>query len=200
VSPVETDDEGKQCKQGEKKMGNTKTLQPHLVCQAFCSALPVAYCKSIKSSDFAEFGSLVLDAAYEATLLSALLLARKRRERVKVFLTCLGGGAFGNRREWIKNAIVRSLKLFREWPLDVRLVHYGYVAGFYEDVGRICSIAESLPLSESAAFKLGDAPQKQRKQQDRDDKRITTTTTTTTTTTKTKKKTTGTNKPGLESH
>ena len=40
---------------------------------------------------------LVLRGAYEATLLVAALLARRRQERVMVFLTALGGGAFVRR-------------------------------------------------------------------------------------------------------
>ena len=40
---------------------------------------------------------LVLRGAYEATLLVAALLARRRQERVLVFLTALGGGAFVRR-------------------------------------------------------------------------------------------------------
>jgi len=95
-----------------------------MVSQMFCSAVPVAYAKSTTSKDWSTFAQLVLDASYEATLLAAGVLAMKRNARVKVYLTMLGGGAFGNRQGWIISAIKRSLKKFSSLPLDVCLVHY----------------------------------------------------------------------------
>jgi hypothetical protein len=70
---------------------------------------------------WATFARLVLEAAYEATLLCALEnLGRGGSQRV--YLTRLGGGAFGNDDRWINDAIVRALDLARDWPLDVRIV------------------------------------------------------------------------------
>jgi hypothetical protein len=43
----------------------------------------------------------------------------------KVFLTYLGGGAFGNETEWIMNAIQRALTLYKQANLDVAIVSYG---------------------------------------------------------------------------
>ena len=40
----------------------------------------------------------------------ALCLALEQRRRVRVFLTALGGGAFGNRHEWIADAICGALE------------------------------------------------------------------------------------------
>ena len=42
-----------------------------------------------------------------------------------MFLTCLGGGAFGNPDQWIATAIQHALHVHRDSPLDVYLVHYG---------------------------------------------------------------------------
>ena len=42
-----------------------------------------------------------------------------------VFLTLLGGGAFGNPASWIHAAIGRALGLMKTFDLDVRLVNYG---------------------------------------------------------------------------
>ena len=42
-----------------------------------------------------------------------------------MFLTALGGGAFGNRPEWIRDAITAALAAYHSAPLDVFLVHYG---------------------------------------------------------------------------
>lgn len=94
-----------------------------LVSQAFCSALPVAYC-DLPAAAWGRFATLVLEAAYEATLAAGLLQARRSGSNV-VLLTRLGGGAFGNRDEWIASALRRALSMFRDFDLDIRLVSYG---------------------------------------------------------------------------
>jgi hypothetical protein len=48
-----------------------------------------------------------------------------------VFLTALGGGAFGNSPEWIRDAMARAIATFQSFPLDVHLVHFGRVADEY---------------------------------------------------------------------
>jgi hypothetical protein len=105
---------------------NTQVTLPHcqhLVTQAYCSALPVAYCGFDKQL-WAPFAQLVLDAAYEATLAAAVVNAVNTGNN-KVFLTLLGGGAFGNRTEWITSAISRALQLYQHYSLDVQIVSYG---------------------------------------------------------------------------
>jgi hypothetical protein len=94
-----------------------------VVSQAFCSALPVAY-GLVPQQHWAAFARLVLDAAYEATMLEAVINAR-RRAGTCVLLTSLGGGAFGNAPEWIHAAIKRAVKKVQTFDLDVRLVSYG---------------------------------------------------------------------------
>jgi hypothetical protein len=94
-----------------------------LVSQAFCSALPVAYTR-VPHSHWEAFASLVLHAAYEATMLAAVLNARRGASNV-VLLTQLGGGAFGNHDDWIHAAMRRSLDMMSGFALDVRLVSYG---------------------------------------------------------------------------
>ncbi len=191
-----------------------------MVCQVFVSALPVAYAKDTPSKDWTSFASLLLDAAFDATLAAAhtLLLKQRRNaavatsnggslgessnnvsgngghpsfhphnstsggfgafgdsshaglvnnsigvsnhiqssaagsggggcggsvnnnanscvngggherhDRIKVFLTAVGGGAFGNRIDWIVMAIGKALRLHRHAPLDVKLVHFSGV-------------------------------------------------------------------------
>ena len=93
------------------------------VSQAFCSALPVAY-SQVPSPHWELFASLVLEAAYEATLWAAVLNAQRGISNV-VFLTLLGGGAFGNPSSWIHAAMRRALQLMMTFDLDVRLVSYG---------------------------------------------------------------------------
>eukprot|EP00614_Pseudopedinella_elastica_P017427 CAMPEP_0172654222 /NCGR_PEP_ID=MMETSP1068-20121228/244221_1 /TAXON_ID=35684 /ORGANISM="Pseudopedinella elastica, Strain CCMP716" /LENGTH=566 /DNA_ID=CAMNT_0013468663 /DNA_START=507 /DNA_END=2207 /DNA_ORIENTATION=+ len=115
---------------------SVKPPATHTVSQVYASACPVAYAKNTKSKDWAPFARLVLRAAYEATLCAAAVKAwrgrkvtggeeQAGRDRVAVYLTALGGGAFGNRIEWITEAIQGALEKMRHEPLDVYLVHYG---------------------------------------------------------------------------
>jgi len=97
--------------------------QRQFVSQAFCSALPVAY-SSIVTKQWESFATLVLQAAYEATMWAALLNAERGASNV-VFLTRLGGGAFGNEDDWIHLAIRNALQMVFGTGLDVRLVSYG---------------------------------------------------------------------------
>eukprot|EP00435_Cladocopium_sp_Y103_P055522 s248_g18.t1 len=107
----------------------------HRVCQVFCSALPVAYAKSTRSQDWEAFGRLVLQGTFEATLAIAAVLSIERQCRTKVYLSAVGGGAFGNRTAWIVDAIERALRIHAESPLDVMLVHFSSVPrGAYGDL------------------------------------------------------------------
>lgn len=94
-----------------------------LVSQAYCSALPVRYSR-LPSGDWEPFARLVLEAAYEATLLAAAEQASSGGSN-KVLLTRLGGGAFGNGDEWINSAIERALGVVEYAGLDIRFVSYG---------------------------------------------------------------------------
>jgi protein-tyrosine phosphatase len=95
-----------------------------IVSQAFCSALPIAYQSELRGHRaWQPFASLVLEAAYEATMLAGVLNARRGASNV-VLLTQLGGGAFGNDEKWINAAMLRALELVRQYDLDVKLVSY----------------------------------------------------------------------------
>jgi hypothetical protein len=94
----------------------------HLVTQAYCSALPVAYSEHADKL-WEAFARLVLEASYEATLCAGALNF-SRTGNNKIYLTLLGGGVFGNHDDWIFSAIQRALDLFRHIPLDVALVSY----------------------------------------------------------------------------
>jgi len=95
----------------------------HLVSQAYCSALPVAY-SGISSRHWESFARLVLEAAYEATFCAAIVNAQQNGCR-RLFLTSLGGGAFGNDKEWILDAIRRAATLYSSYDLEVYIVSYG---------------------------------------------------------------------------
>jgi hypothetical protein len=96
-----------------------------LVSQAFCSALPVAYGRG-PSTAWEAFAGLVLQAAYEATLLTAVEQSSAGGSNI-VLLTRVGGGAFGNADEWIDDAIVRALAIVEHAGLDIRLVSHGRI-------------------------------------------------------------------------
>jgi hypothetical protein len=114
------------------EVNEPENQSPLFVSQAFCSALPVAY-NQFDSSEWEPFANLVLEAAYEATLLEAVLNSKRTKCNV-VFLTFLGGGAFGNPVNWIIAAIRRSLKLVANYDLRVKLVSYR------EPSSAICSL------------------------------------------------------------
>ena len=94
----------------------------HLVTQVYCSALPVAY-SGLPSSLWEPFARLVLEAAYEATFAVGLLNASKSKNKT-VYLTLVGGGAFGNDPKWILDAIHRACTLYQQHDLDVKIVSY----------------------------------------------------------------------------
>jgi len=94
----------------------------HLVSQAFCSALPVSY-TNIPSERWKPFAVLALEGAYEATVWAAVVNAHSCGSNV-LFLTRLGGGAFGNEPQWIHDALRRALKKVVGVGLDVRIVSY----------------------------------------------------------------------------
>ncbi len=106
--------------------GNTQvTLKDckHTVTQVYCSALPVAY-SNLPISLWSPFARLVLEAAYEATFCAAILNSTRSGNK-RLFLTQLGGGAFGNEPDWIMDGVRRALELYRHSDLDVAVVSYG---------------------------------------------------------------------------
>ena len=102
------------------------TGQPtQLVSQTYCSAISCAY-GSLPLDLWEPMATLVLDAAYEATLWAAVVNAH-RTGCNKVYLTSVGGGVFGNKQEWIANAIARAIAHVSQtidFELHVYLVHY----------------------------------------------------------------------------
>lgn len=125
--------------------------------QVYCSALSLgAYAGGVPPSLWRPVGTLVLDAAYEATLWAAVLAGSPR-----VFLTLLGGGVFGNPPEWIAAAIGRAVARLEAAGarLDVTLLHFRSVdegARALVDAA-VCS-ARSAPRTAHAA--AAAAPQR----------------------------------------
>lgn len=96
---------------------------PTHVDQAFCSALSCGYDRSPREL-WAPLATAVLDAAYEATLLAARAGVREGTCSGIVWLTFLGGGAFGNDPAWIADAIARAIRVAGDETLDIRIAHY----------------------------------------------------------------------------
>jgi len=106
---------------------NTQVTLPgvnHQVTQAYCSALPLAY-STHDANLWEPFARLVLEAAYEATFSVAILNSHQTGNRL-LFLTNLGGGAFGNKSSWIYEAIGKAVSKFAHWDLQVKMVSYRY--------------------------------------------------------------------------
>ena len=99
------------------------------VCQVFCSALPVGY-ENYNPDDVKNVCTAVLLGAYENTLLIA---EKKRRylvdngklnntDRIKVYLTLVGCGAFGNKIEWVKDVLQTLFKKYKDLLLDIYML------------------------------------------------------------------------------
>jgi hypothetical protein len=108
--------------------------QGPLVSQAFCSALPIAY-TNVPARHWRPFASLVLEAAYEATMWAAVLNAQRGASKV-VLLTLLGGGAFGNESNWVLDAMRRSFGVVSSYNIDARIVSYGAPSREIVDLAR----------------------------------------------------------------
>jgi hypothetical protein len=104
----------------------------HRVTQCFCSALPVSYSGHPKSM-WESFARLVLEAAYEATICAAAINAATTGSK-RLYLTLLGGGAFGNPLEWIVDAAERALELHANLDLEVVFVSFSSVPSQVEDL------------------------------------------------------------------
>eukprot|EP00977_Amphora_coffeiformis_P001400 scaffold287_cov173-Amphora_coffeaeformis.AAC.14 len=119
---------------------NTEVTYPtrtgRLMTQVYCSAVPVSY-TSATSVEWAPLARVVLKGAYEATLLEGVFQhLYKQQERpgvtiepTKIYLTMVGGGAFGNDMEWIWEAMEHANNAIRSYPvaLEVYIVHYGSI-------------------------------------------------------------------------
>lgn len=96
---------------------------PHKINQTFCSAISCAY-TPLPNALWHALACMVLDAAYEATLLAAAIDRDREQGSGRVWLTMLGGGVFGNDDIWIYRAIERALRRTQHLGLQVKLVHY----------------------------------------------------------------------------
>ena len=111
--------EKRSCTAGWRALGHGGLTATHTPC---VSGLCVRGSGRIHSVDqLGPFALFVLRAAYDATLLVGRLKAARAGKRVRVYLTMLGGGAFGNRDVWVR--CDRGRTRAAQAPIDV--VHYG---------------------------------------------------------------------------
>ncbi|CAD7971413.1 unnamed protein product [Amoebophrya sp. A120] len=100
----------------------------HLVTHCLSSACAISYNSSrTTKSDWEVLARIVLEASYEACFYAALETMKRHDGELgskKLFLTLLGGGVFGNSSSWIYEAILLSLKKFKNCGLEVVLVSF----------------------------------------------------------------------------
>jgi len=108
------------------KYGTIKYEGPQqLVTQVYSSAVSVNSCSRAYPSDWDPFARLILEATYECVLYIAVENFMKNHDKPgsrKVFLTSVGGGAFGNDDGWIKDAMAKAFAKFADLGLDIYLV------------------------------------------------------------------------------
>lgn len=119
---VQEDVQVTSCDWGRTQMDDDE----HTVTQVLGSACSVSYSCN-KSWLWDPFARLVLRASYEATFYAALLAALRHsseRGSRRLYLTCLGGGVFGNELDWIVDAMRQACEKFRAVNLEVYIVTY----------------------------------------------------------------------------
>jgi hypothetical protein len=105
------------------------------VSQVFSSALSVASSFGTEPSDWELFARLVLEGIYEATFWAAVVNCQEQEDKqARVHLTFVGGGAFGNRIEWIVDAMNRAItKLDAEGVgIEIHIQHFQKVDPYLE--------------------------------------------------------------------
>lgn len=92
----------------------------HTVSQAYCSALPILY-HDIDIDKFEPLARLILESLYHSTFIASILNSKSN----KLFLTLVGAGAFGNKKEWVLDAIEKCLYTYKNFDIDVNIITYG---------------------------------------------------------------------------
>ena len=136
------------------------------LCQVYCSGLPIRNILAMKGRTKAEqdkykkriapFATALLTSAYKCTLQAAVHKLNaynpgNKTHRCTVYLTAVGGGAFGNDMQWIQEAVTAALAEFEAYPLDVKMIWYGK-----EDNELQASVVQ--PPASSAALDTALAP------------------------------------------
>ncbi len=89
------------------------------VTQCFCAAINCGYSR-LSADLWEKLAQIVLDANYEATIWASAINTIHNNSN-HLFLTFLGGGVFGNKREWIAKSIKRAIRVAKENNLDINI-------------------------------------------------------------------------------
>jgi hypothetical protein len=95
--------------------------------QVFCSAIGCDYSRRVSKETWEPLARLVLEAAYEACMYATAWDYKYRRGTGQLFLTKLGGGVFGNREEWIIDAIAHAYNATKDLGIGVHVCHFRQV-------------------------------------------------------------------------
>jgi len=100
---------------GHRSLGFERVIDPEqIIDQVFSAAVNIAQGasgrKNTKHPNYKEKCQFILEAAYTGTYLAAI-----KNKRKCIFLTLIGGGAFGNTKSWIFKAILLAHK---KWSRD----------------------------------------------------------------------------------
>jgi len=133
------------------------------VTQVLGSACAVSYSGNSKKL-WEPFARLVLEASYEATFQIAMLTALRHNGKAgsnRLFLTCLGGGVFGNHLDWIVDAMEAAMRKFNRVNLEVCLVTYGeHVPTKLKRLEETLAETFAEPFVEPLAETIADPPKK----------------------------------------
>jgi hypothetical protein len=103
----------------------------HTVSQVYCSAVPINYTQ-FDHSDWEVFAKLILNASYESTMIAAIENMYRTKSN-SLFLTLVGGGVFGNKQDWILEAIELAILKYHNYPLNVKIVSYSVLNQHIEE-------------------------------------------------------------------
>lgn len=113
------------------------TTKHKLVTQIYCSAISCSY-SHINVSYWEPFACIILDSIYESTLWSSLLYAPVCKilnsNHYKVYLTFIGGGAFGNKLSWIINSMAKSIKKFISIMINTYDILFDIIICHYQSI------------------------------------------------------------------
>ena len=71
-----------------------------------------------------KLSTAILTSAFKCTLEVAVSKISTNMPRVTVYLTDVGCGYLGNKKEWGQNALINALVEYRQYPLDVIMITY----------------------------------------------------------------------------
>ena len=113
-------------------------LYDYTVNHVLCSGLPISY-QNIDIEMWNGLSELFLDFYYEITLLIACYNNLKNKSNKPCYLTQIGGGTFGMKKEYIINAVIKACNEIKKigYNLEVIMVHYRNIDSDYNIIETI---------------------------------------------------------------